>query len=169
MFMMAFYPKSEDARRVISNQRIKIKFEIDTDNPPGGNTVFKYRMLPAPYEVQVFDEATLFAGKIHAVLCREYKSRVKGRDYYDYLFYIGKGVPFNLTYLENKLKNTGAINEDTVLTLETVKQMLAEKFNTVDYSSAKEDVSNFLEDKESLHIWKPALFLASLDELTASK
>lgn len=118
MLMKSFFPKSEDAKKVVSNQKIKIKFEVDIDNPSGGTTEFKYKILPAPYEVQIFDEATLFAGKIHAILYREYKHHVKGRDYYDYLFYIGKGGLFNLNYLENKLKNTGGI----ILESETISQ-----------------------------------------------
>ncbi len=166
MLMMSFFPKSEDAKKVVPSQKIKIKFEIDTDNPDGGNTENKYNMLPAPYEVRVFDEATLFAGKIHAILCREYKNRVKGRDYYDYLFYIGKGSKFNLKYLENKLKNTGKIiSENETLTLERVKELLKEKFDSVDYKSAKEDVSNFISDKDSLNLWKKELFIATLSEL----
>lgn len=166
VLMMSFFPKSEDAKRVISNQKIKIKFEIDVDNPSGGITEYKYRMLPAPYEVQIFDEPTLFAGKIHAIICREYKHHVKGRDYYDYLFYIGKGSRFNLKYLENKLKNTGGkIDDDKALTLDRVKELLRDRFLTVDYESAKEDVSNFISDKESLNLWKKELFLSTLDEL----
>ncbi len=167
MLMMSFYPSSEEARRIMPSQKLKVKFEIDTDNPEGGRTEFRYRMLPAPYEIRIFDEDTLFAGKIHAILCRQYKNRVKGRDYYDYLFYIGKGSSFNLEYLENKLKNTGAIDEETVLTLDSVKAMLQERFSTVDYEAAKEDVSSFIEDKESLTLWKPALFISTLDGLTA--
>lgn len=164
--MMSFFPKSDDAKKVVSNQKIKIKFEIDTDNPEGGITEYRYKMLPAPYEIQIFDEATLFAGKIHAILCRNYKNHVKGRDYYDYLFYIGKGSKFNLKYLENKLKNTGSkIDENDSLTLDKVKALLKERFLTTDYKSAKEDVSNFIMDKESVSIWKKELFLATLDEL----
>lgn len=164
--MMSFFPKSEDAKRVVSNQKIKIKFEIDTDNPSGGVTEFKYRMLPAPYEVQIFDESTLFAGKIHAIICRDYKHHVKGRDYYDYLFYLGKGSKFNLAYLENKLKNTGGkIGNDETLTLERVKELLKERFEVVDYESAKKDVSRFISDQESLKLWKKELFLSTLSEL----
>lgn len=166
MLMMSFFPKSEDARRVISNQKIKIKFEIDTDNPSGGTTEFRYKMLPAPYEVQIFDESTLFGGKIHAILRRNYKNNVKGRDFYDYLFYIGKGSKFNLKYLENKLKNTGGvIADDDVLTIEKVKDLLRSKFASVDYEVAKRDVSNFIIKKESISIWKKELFLSTLDNL----
>lgn len=166
ILMMTFFPKSEDAKRVVSNQKIKIKFEIDTDNPGGGITEYRYKMLPAPYEVQIYDEATLFAGKIAAILSRNYKNHVKGRDYYDYLFYIGKGSKFNLKYLENKLKNTGGIiDENESLSLEKVKSLLKAKFESVDYESAKEDVSNFISDKESLKLWKKELFIATLNDL----
>jgi len=165
ILMMSFFPQSEDAKSVISNQKIRIKFEIDIDNPEGGKTERRYKMLPAPYEVQIFDEATLFAGKIHAVLCREYKHHVKGRDYYDYLFYVGKGAKINLTYLENKLKNTGQISDDVVLTLDNVKEMLKAKFASVNYESAKADVSNFISDKQSLDLWKSDLFISTLDNL----
>ena len=166
MLMMSFFPKSEDASKVFANQNIRIKFEVDTENPSGGVTEYKYRMLPAPYEVQIFDEATLFAGKIHAILCRNYKNRVKGRDYYDYLFYIGKGSKFNLKYLENKLKNTGElIDTNDTLTLDRVKDLLCKKFELVDFRLAIEDVSNFIENKEGLKIWKKELFISSLDNL----
>ncbi len=169
ILMMSFFPMNEDAKKIISNQKMKIKFEVDTDNPEGGRTETKFRMLPAPYEVKVFDESTLFAGKIHAIICRNYKSHVKGRDYYDYLFYIGKGSRFNLTYLESKLKNTGAIPQNEKLTLEKVKEMLKVRFEIIDYSSAKDDVSNFVSDKNVLKLWKKELFISTLDELKENK
>lgn len=165
ILMMSFFPTNDDTRKIISNQMIKIKFEVDTDNPEGGITETKFRMLPAPYEVKVFDESTLFAGKIHAIICRNYKSHVKGRDYYDYLFYIGKGSRFNLTYLESKLKNTGAIAQKEKLTLEKVKEMLKMRFEIIDYASAKDDVSNFVNDKNILKLWKKELFISTLNDL----
>lgn len=168
--MMSFFPKSDEAKKVVSNQKIKIKLEIDTDNPSGGVTEFRYRMLPAPYEIRVFNEATLFAGKIHAILCRNYKKHVKGRDYYDYLFYLAKGSRFNLKYLENKLKNTGGkIADNETLTLEKVKDLLKAKFETIDYEYAKQDVINFIRDKKSLDYWKKELFISTLDKLRADE
>ena len=62
MLLMSFFPESSDAKGIICDQKIKIKIEIDTENPPGGQTEFRYRMLPAPYEIQIFDEPTLFSG-----------------------------------------------------------------------------------------------------------
>mgnify|MGYP002522456403 FL=1 len=165
--MMTFFPKNEEAKKIISTQKMKIKFEVDTENPKGGRVETKFRFLPAPYEVRVFDEPTLFSGKIHAILCRNYKNHVKGRDYYDYLFYIGKSSAFNLEYLGNKLKNTGVIPLNETLTVERTKTMLEERFETVDYESVKEDVSNFITDKASLSLWKKDLFLATLDDLKA--
>ena len=165
--MMSFFPKSEDAKKVISNQKTKIKFEIDVDNPAGGKTEMRYKTLPSPYEVRVFDEPTLFAGKIHAILCREYNHHVKGRDYYDYLFYVGKGSNINLEYLENKLKNTGKIDSDVTLTIDTLRSMLKEKFKNTDYESAKEDVSKFIVNKDGLKFWGPDLFIYTLSELKA--
>lgn len=168
VLMMSFFPKSEDTKKVVSNQKIKIKFEIDTDNPNGGVSEHKYKVFPAPYEVQVFDQATLFAGKIHAILCRKYKNHVKGRDYYDYLFFIGKETKFNLKYLENKLKNTGDFIEDNEsLTLEKVKQLLKARFESIDYEAAKKDVSNFIEDVDNLKFWKKELFISTIDSLKA--
>ena len=166
MLMMTFFPRSEEITKIVPNKKIKIKFEIDTDNPSGGTTEYRYQMLPAPYEVQVFDEPTLFAGKIHAILCRNYKNHVKGRDYYDYLFYIGKGSKLNLKYLENKLKNTGGIiNKNEPLTLEIVKDLLRKKFESTDYESAKEDVYSFIDDKDNLSVWKKELFLSTIEKL----
>ena len=164
MLVMTFFP-NEPTRDIISNQTIKIKFEIDTDNPLGGVVETKYNLLPSPYEVKVFDEATLFAGKIHAIICRDYKNRVKGRDYYDYLFYCARNTKINLVYLENKLKNSGKISNSASLDIGLVKKMLKDKFDTLDYKAAKKDVSSFISDVSSLEIWGKELFLSTLDKL----
>ena len=165
ILLMSFFPNNNEVGNVIKDQTIKIKFEIDTDNPKGGVVETKYRLLPAPYEVKVFDEPTLFAGKIHAILCREYKNRIKGRDYYDYLFYCAKGTKINLEYLENKLKNSNKMSSDTKLDLPSLKKMLQERFENVDYNLARKDVSSFITDQESLSLWSKELFLSTLDYL----
>ncbi len=164
-YMMTFFPKNEEISKIISNKKIKIKFEVDTTNPSGFNVETKFRMMPSPYEVRIFDESTLFAGKVHAIICRNYKNHVKGRDYYDYLFYIGKGTKLNLKYLKNKLINTNNNFNKEEITLDKIKELLKERFESVDYELAKEDVSNFIQDKNSLKIWKKELFISTLDLL----
>ena len=164
MLVLTFFP-NESSKDIASNQVIKIKFEIDTDNPQGGKVVNKYNLLPSPYSVKVFDETTLFAGKIHAIICRDYKNRVKGRDYYDYLFYCARNIKINLKYLENKLKNSGKIPDKEVLDINLVKKMLANRFELVDYELAKKDVSNFVNDASKLEIWGKDLFLSTLEKL----
>ncbi len=163
--MMSFFPMGDNKENIISNQKIKIKFELDTNNPEGGKTETKFRFLPAPYEVRTFDESTLFAGKIHAIICRNYKNHVKGRDYFDYLFYIGKGSNCNINYLENKLKNNGLIKENEKLSINKLKEMLKERFEMVDYEAAKKDVVNFISDKSIFDLWNKELFISSLDYL----
>ena len=165
IILLSFFPNDESSNSIVKNQTIKIKFEIDTDNPEGGVVVNKYRLLPSPYEMKVFDEPTLFAGKIHAILCREYKNRIKGRDYYDYLFYCGKETHINLEYLENKLKNSNRLAKNSNLTLEMVKQMLKERFESLDFELAKKDVINFINKPDSLMFWNKNLFISTLDKL----
>ena len=165
ILLLSFFPNDESLNSIVKNQTIKIKFEIDTDNPKGGVVVNKYRLLPSPYEMKVFDEPTLFAGKIHAILCREYKNRIKGRDYYDYLFYCGKETHINLEYLENKLKNSNRLAKNSNLTLEMVKQMLKERFESLDFELAKKDVINFINKPDSLMFWNKNIFISTLDKL----
>ena len=166
LFMLFF--SQNDSLGISKDQKIKIKFEVDMNNPNGGITETKYRFLPAPCEVKVFDESTLFSGKIHAIICRDYKNRVKGRDYYDYLFYCGKGTKINLDYLKNKLINTGKIKADDEFSIDSVKSLLKERFEIVNYVLAKEDVKLFIKEKETLNVWSKDLFLATLDNLNAN-
>ena len=164
MLVLTFFP-NESANGIISNQTIKIKFEIDTDNPSGGIIETRYNLLPSPYKVKIFDETTLFAGKIHAIICRDYKNRVKGRDYYDYLFYCARNTKVNLVYLENKLKNSGKMSDNEHLDIALVKKMLKDRFESLDYEAAKKDVSSFINDTSSLEIWGRDLFVSTLDKL----
>ena len=80
---------------------LKVKFEIDCNPSLGFKTETKWLDIPEFAQVVVLDEPSLFAGKLHAILCRNYKNNVKGRDYYDFLFYTKKRIKPNLVYLRN--------------------------------------------------------------------
>lgn len=143
---------------ISGNEAIKIKFEIDTRPPAGASFEKKYRLLPTPYEVNMYDEPSLFAGKLHAVICRNWKNRVKGRDLYDYVFYMSKGAHVNLPHLRARLIDSGFITENDACELEDVKKMLMNKFNTIDYKQAREDVNPFIKDSSKIDLWSADFF-----------
>jgi hypothetical protein len=108
---------------------------------------------------------SLFAGKAHALICRAWKNRVKGRDLYDYLFYIEKEIPLNLSYLKNKLVQSGRIQESDPFGKEEALSPFKERFSAIDFAEASKDVAPFLFDKEDVAHWDSKLFLDSLSLL----
>ncbi|MCF0261942.1 MAG: nucleotidyl transferase AbiEii/AbiGii toxin family protein [Sphaerochaetaceae bacterium] len=142
------------------NALIKIKFEIDTNPPDGAYYQFMNSINPTPYQVRMYDLPSLFAGKIHAVLCRDYKNRVKGRDFFDYIWYLQKGCPVNIFHLQKRLEQSNKWNPDTTLTIEKLKILLTERFYSIDFNIAKNDVEMFLNphDRESLSVWNSNFF-----------
>ncbi len=134
---------------------IQIKLEIDTDPPmPPGETESKFLMLPIPFSYSILTLPSLFAGKLHAVLCRQYKSgRVKGRDFYDYLWYMNKKVLPDLAYLEAKMHQSGHLAQDEKLDCNKLLELLNRKFEVIDWAQAKKDVLPFIKDPFALNMW----------------
>src|SRR5579862_5391578 len=94
---------SEIIQRIHHMNTIKIKMEVDI-NPPGSmSTEVKNILLPIPFSVKTLTQADLFAGKLHATLCRPWQTRVKGRDWYDLVWYIARSIPVNLHHLRDRL------------------------------------------------------------------
>lgn len=163
--VLSLFADGAFARSITGTEAIKVKFEVDT-NPPGfASFEHKYQLLPSPYEVMMYDMPSLFAGKIHAVLCRSWKNRVKGRDLYDYVFYLSKSTPVNLDHLRARLIDSGAISSDAPFDKAILKNMLSERFGTIDYRSAKDDVSAFIRDKSSLTVWSADFFRQITEQL----
>lgn len=156
-YMMLFYP-SDGANAIAANETIKIKFEVDTDPPIGASYEHKYRLLPAPYEVTLYDMPSLFAGKVHAVICRGWKNRIKGRDLYDYVFYLSKGATLNTENLKARLVQSDRWEDGKNFTIADAKKLLCERFEAIDYAHAKEDVIPFIKDKASLDLWSADFF-----------
>ena len=100
----------------------------------------------------------LFAGKMHAILCRSWGRRVKGRDWYDLVWYVGRNQPVALTHLENRMKQTGHLEADDALTEETLKQKLQDRIIATDFNDAGKDVENLLKDPSSLELWSKDFF-----------
>lgn len=156
--VLLFYPDENISSNINKNEVLKIKFEIDTNPPSGAEYEYKYSLKPFPYEITLYDLPSLFAGKVHAILCRNWKIRVKGRDLYDYIFYLQKGVHLNLENLRQKLIQSNAWEIGKELTLDELKRMLCEKFEDINYEKAKDDVRNFIKNDSSLDIWSPDFF-----------
>ena len=156
--LLLFYADERLVGTVDKNEVVKIKFEVDTNPPAFATYEHKYRLLPVPYEIRLYDMPSLFAGKIHAVICRGWQSRIKGRDLYDYIFYLSKAVTVNQKHLRARLIDSGYISENQECTLEEIKTMLKNRFDSIDFLQARKDVEPFIRDTSVLDIWSSDFF-----------
>ena len=156
--MLLFYASDPITSGIAGDEKIKIKFEVDTDPPSGATFEHKYRLLPAPYEVTLYDMPSLFAGKAHAVICRSWKNRIKGRDLYDYIFYLSRGAALNTEHLKARLVQSGAWKQEDKFTVDDAKMLLCSRFDKMDFEQAKEDVRPFIKDTGSLNLWSADFF-----------
>ena len=147
------------------DELIKIKFEIDCNPALGFNIENKWLDVPEFANVAILDLESLFSGKIHAILCRNYKNTVKGRDYYDFMFYINKRIKPNMEYLKNKLIESNLLNKDDKFDLDVLKDMLKRRMNEVNFKQVKEDAARFIFTNEDLSFYSKELFLQMIDKL----
>lgn len=155
------------AGSVAKNEAVKIKFEVDINPPAFATFEHKYRLLPVPYEVRLYDMPSLFAGKIHAVICRAWQSRIKGRDLYDYVFYLSRGEAVNQRHLRERLIDSGYISQDADCSMTEIKRMLSERFDSIDFVQAKQDVEPFIHDSSIMDVWSPEFFKQITENLIA--
>lgn len=149
-------------------EQLKIKLEVDTNPPPGAGFELRYALRPVPYAVRLYDKPSLFAGKIHAVLCRNWMRRIKGRDLYDYVWYLSHNTPVNLFHLQKRLEQSDRWDSSKRLALQDTKNMLKERFSQLDFEAAKKDVIPFLPDASELDLWNAGFFQAITENLTAN-
>jgi hypothetical protein len=116
--------------------------------------------------VNAFTQPDLFAGKIHAVLQRGWgQNRIKGRDYYDFVWYTARNVPVHLAHLEQRLRQTGAWTSSQPLSHQDLLHLLEEKFSHLNVELAKKDILPFVRDPATVEIWSNAFFLSLLSGL----
>lgn len=156
--MLLFYASDPITSGIAGDEKIKIKFEVDTNPPSGATFEHKYRLLPAPYEVTLYDMPSLFAGKANAVICRSWKNRIKGRDLYDYIFYLSRDAALNTEHLKARLVQSDAWKQEDEFTIDDAKMLLCSRFYTMDFEQAKEDVRPFIKDTVSLDFWSADFF-----------
>jgi predicted nucleotidyltransferase component of viral defense system len=142
---------------VTSNKRIKIKIEVDRIPPLGFKTEEKLLIRPFSFYVRCFTRPCLFAGKLHALLYRQWNNRVKGRDWYDLEWYIKKGIPLDLGHFLSRAKDTGHWKAEEI-TREEIIELLQDKIDSVSFANIKEDVVRFIKDDNLLSIWSASYF-----------
>jgi len=151
-----------------SNEFIKIKLEIDIDPPPHFSTEVRYLLKPIPFSIRSYIPDDLFAGKVHALLCRPYKVRVKGRDWYDFIWYITKGFSLHLAHLESRMRQSGHYSSENTLTQENLIDLMKKKIIGLNVQAAKEDLRRFIRDPKELDVWSKDFFLSLLPRIRFS-
>jgi predicted nucleotidyltransferase component of viral defense system len=151
--------------KVEKNKLVNVRLEIDTDPPGGFNTEVKILLQPIPFSVNTYRMPDLFAGKCHAVLHRQWKNRVKGRDYYDFVWYVGRGVPVHLSHLEKRLRQSGGWTDKRKMQESDLVTLLQKKFTEFDVKAAKKEVAPFLRDPASVDLWSQEFFGSLLSRL----
>lgn len=134
---------------------LKIKLEIDTNPPEGATYEYKTSLFPFPHRYLIQTISSLFSGKLHAILCRNW---TKGRDFYDYLFYLSKDADINYGLLENALRQTGDYNLDNKLDFSILEGMLIKKIQSINFDEAKSDCIRFINNANELSFWSVDLF-----------
>ena len=145
--------------------KISIKMEVDS-NPPAGATYKAQQLLfPIPASVRVFDRESAFAGKMHALLCRQY---IKGRDWFDFVWYVGVKAKLNHELLSSAIDQQGPwAGKGIVTSDEWVRERLVEVIAKMDWSAAKRDVMPFVyaTDRQSLDLWSGDFFSSLAERL----
>jgi len=154
-----------DGQGIHRHQTCRIKLEVDIDPPAGASVELKTLLVPIPFQVKLFTLPDLFAGKIHALLCRAWKSRVKGRDYYDLVWYVGRRVPCNLFHLSRRMIQSGHLGPEDRLDRDTLIDMLRERIKQVDFGQAIEDVRPFVRDPDALRLWDRDFFTRLVESI----
>jgi len=138
--------------------QLKIKIEIDTDPTPAYRTETRFLKTPLNIGIRGVILEDIFAGKMHALLFREWKGRVKGRDWYDWLWLIRKGVKLDLKRLSIHLQASGFLNSEKSLTTRELEQLMFDKIESLDLDSAINDIRPFVSDPAQIADWSKEMF-----------
>jgi len=144
---------------------LKIKLEIDTNPPLGFDMEINYVFSPVQFAVRSYTLPSLFAGKIHALLFRKWKNRVKGRDWYDFAWYISHHPILNLLHLENRMRDTGHYTAVKPLTRDHLLSLLNENIDSLDVDAARNEVLPFIKDARNLDIWSKDFFRSAAQKI----
>lgn len=140
-----------------NGRRIKIKLEVDTNPPLKFQTESKTLLLPMTFNIRTMTLPNLYAGKMYALLFRNWKTRVKGRDWFDFEWYVKNNIPLNLDHLCQRMKESGNFNKD-ILTKEEFAKLLHDRIDTLDIKQAINEVKGFVKDVKVFDFWSKDYF-----------
>ncbi|MBK5274728.1 MAG: nucleotidyl transferase AbiEii/AbiGii toxin family protein [Desulfuromonadales bacterium] len=155
------------ARSIPPGQVLKIKIEVDTDPPADFMTTTRYLLHPISFAVRCYTLPSLFAGKMHALLFRRWNNRVKGRDWFDLVWYAANYPQLNLHHLEQRMRQSGYWPTDTLLTMQDFTGLLHAAIDNLDVEQARRDVAPFVKDRQLIEIWSREFFRALVNRIEA--
>ena len=144
-----------------TEKTLKIKIEVDTDPPLLFHTEQKLLMQPFSFSTRCFALPDLYAGKMHALTFRQWKNRVKGRDWYDFEWYVRNRVPLDFSHLRVRCQEFNGLE----LTEERFLELLKERLANTDIEQVKADVAPYIIDPRELDIWSNDYFLQLADRM----
>ena len=139
-------------------QQVRIRLDLDTDPPPLARHDVLTLLTPIPFQVRLFDLPCLFAGKLHALLCRDWMLRVKGRDFYDFVWYLGRRIRCDVRHLQARMEQTGHWEAGEDLDVARLRRLLTRRVEQVDFDQARSDVRPFIRDDAELNLWNRPFF-----------
>lgn len=154
--------KTDDLENILGginyHKKIKIKIEVDTNPPLKFQTEAKTLLMPITFNIISMTLPNLYAGKMHAVLCRNWKTRVKGRDWYDFEWYVKNNIKLNLEHLQERLIESGDFEQNTKLDKKRLVHLMNNKIDTLDLTKAIEEVQPFIKDNKVFDFWTKDYF-----------
>ena len=157
--------------KIHRDQAVKIKLEVDTNPPLEFETANVIRLTPRPFSINAFSLPSLYAGKMHAILCRAWSTRPKGRDWYDLVWYIANDVELDSLHLKARLSQSCKYLEEnniqipSELNKQTIKELLLQRIETLDVEKAKNDVQPFIKDIREIELWSKEFFVAVIENM----
>jgi len=145
-----------------TEKQIKIKMEVDTQPPSDFATEYKLLLLPFSFMTRCYSLPDLYAGKMHAFLFRHWRNRVKGRDWYDFEWFVRNNIALNFIHFQKRTKQLNALHEKD-LTPDIFKEMMKERIEKTNIEAVKNDVRPFLKNLQEMEIWSTDYFLQLLE------
>ena len=150
---------------------VKIKLEVDTQPPLDFESEKKTLLIPSPFIINTMTLPSLFAGKMHAILCRNWSSRPKGRDWYDLVWYVSHDYELDMKHLSARLQQSCDWQEKQGIIIpknidkEYILRLLKMRIEDLDVIAAKRDVEVFIADSRVLDVWSREFFMDILEQI----